>query len=1030
MSSIKVAVRCRPFTRDDKLGVHMIQNSEDEGEINLLNSDYSTKRFAFSYSWWTAFNWKHHVTSNKDICESMPITQQDDVYKNLGQKIKTELYDGNAIVLFAYGLSGSGKTFTVFGMDAVDNPDSWFHQKQPHSMWGLFPHLAYDIFQEKGDGWKISMKYFQNVVDIVRDLMSPTCEERVYKEGMKKDGDGFTDITWCKSVPINSWDELRTTFLKANARKAIAPTQFNHQSTRGHCILVLDVVMPDKNDPSMKKRGRVYVCDLAGTEPAGDIVYAQYEKVTMPDGTVEQKFVGAHRDQKKTKELQDQGKKINLSLSEMAQFFMKMADAFKKKKLKPGVSIPGCNSYFLCKFLKDTLLQSKTYLFCAIRPEVEFLKYTFATLGFAKNASVVQLAPRKATTATSAAERKLMAELEKYKQMVAELQKGSGAKEGDAGDAGDGMAELQAQLEQARAALNQQVQEEGQDNSSNEALQRQAEQYAKRGISLTELNRDCSQPHFINLDEDPFRSKRFLYILKAEGPTVFGPKCDIAPPSFSLKPNHCTVVREPAAEGGAAEKFFLVGGKGRTIVKGKGVAEGDRVELHPFDWVAMGTETMIFSVPGFNPSEAVDTEDVFDELQDSMSSIAAMGGGGGSDGAGGGDQELLKRIQFLEQQNAELNSDKEGVFGKSDDDVGQMDEQAIIAVYKRCKDVELLCKELDRDLMDFEPALMRSVDSSQVKVTVKITNKKTQEEIVLNESDFASAASVLSDEKFKLQMALENGDEYAVPQAHDPLMLMYDNNCFHLGSAVLYPEYLLYNLDTDDMDCEAQLKRAVSPYDPVGFVRVKWSILANEDAEPGEGEVVDIDDVSNLLGKSWTGLLEIEKAIDLPVMVDQAYVQYEFFGADGKETFTSENVMITTHSPTWQYRRVHHVPVVTQDFIDYLSSQWHVHIYVSPYMKNSSAPISTANSRVREAFGASPVANDVGGTDKAAWPQEALDRISALEAENEALRTELATLKAKYEGTSAAPGTSVVRNKLEEARVAAASITAETEGTL
>ena len=47
MSSIKVAVRCRPWTKDDKLGVHMIQNGEEEGEINLLNSDYSTKRFAF-----------------------------------------------------------------------------------------------------------------------------------------------------------------------------------------------------------------------------------------------------------------------------------------------------------------------------------------------------------------------------------------------------------------------------------------------------------------------------------------------------------------------------------------------------------------------------------------------------------------------------------------------------------------------------------------------------------------------------------------------------------------------------------------------------------------------------------------------------------------------------------------------------------------------------------------------------------------------------------------------------------------------
>jgi hypothetical protein len=66
-----------------------------------------------------------------------------------------------------------------------------------------------------------------------------------------------------------------------------------------------------------------------------------------------------------------QGKKINLSLTEMAQFFMKMAEAVQAKKLKPGMSIPGCNSYFLCKYLKDTMLQARTYLFCAVRPEVQ-----------------------------------------------------------------------------------------------------------------------------------------------------------------------------------------------------------------------------------------------------------------------------------------------------------------------------------------------------------------------------------------------------------------------------------------------------------------------------------------------------------------------------------------------------------------------------------------------------------------------------------------------------------------------------------
>ena len=32
---------------------------------------------------------------------------------------------------------------------------------------------------------------------------------------------------------------------------------------------------PKDDSPELRQKGRVYVCDLAGTEPAGDIVYAE-----------------------------------------------------------------------------------------------------------------------------------------------------------------------------------------------------------------------------------------------------------------------------------------------------------------------------------------------------------------------------------------------------------------------------------------------------------------------------------------------------------------------------------------------------------------------------------------------------------------------------------------------------------------------------------------------------------------------------------------------------------------------------------
>lgn len=54
----------------------------------------------------------------------------------------------------------------------VDCTQAWFKHAEPHPMWGIFPRLAYELFKDKDDGWKVTMKYFQNVVDTVRWVIS------------------------------------------------------------------------------------------------------------------------------------------------------------------------------------------------------------------------------------------------------------------------------------------------------------------------------------------------------------------------------------------------------------------------------------------------------------------------------------------------------------------------------------------------------------------------------------------------------------------------------------------------------------------------------------------------------------------------------------------------------------------------------------------------------------------------------------------------------------------------------------------
>jgi hypothetical protein len=80
----------------------------------------------------------------------------------------------------------------------------------------------------------------------------------------------------------------------------------------------------------------------------------------------------------------------------------------------------------------------------------------------------------------------------------------------------------------------------------------QMEEFRRRGISLAQFDAAKTVlPHFINLDEDPFKSKRFLYVLK-KAVTVFGPKGDLQPLSLSVVRKHCEVTMELAGDGVSA----------------------------------------------------------------------------------------------------------------------------------------------------------------------------------------------------------------------------------------------------------------------------------------------------------------------------------------------------------------------------------------------------------------------------------------------------------------------------------------------
>ena len=100
------------------------------------------------------------------------------------------------------------------GPDALDSPEAWFKSTNaPHDLWGVFPRIAWDVFEKKTPEWKITLRYFQNIVNDVRDLNSAVGEEKHYKAGMHKDPEGFMGFDWIDAVRGKGSPSTRQKFL-------------------------------------------------------------------------------------------------------------------------------------------------------------------------------------------------------------------------------------------------------------------------------------------------------------------------------------------------------------------------------------------------------------------------------------------------------------------------------------------------------------------------------------------------------------------------------------------------------------------------------------------------------------------------------------------------------------------------------------------------------------------------------------------------------------------------------------------------
>lgn len=189
--------------------------------------------------------------------------------------VKSAMEDGFAATVFAYGQSGTGKSYTVFGSeDIVTLPN----RTASHETDGLLPRVAEVLLQEIHRSrdvatYRLRLTCVEIYNDQVQDLFSNSKKERQMSNlplRWSPEHMGFyvQDVVARECQTLK--DVLNAIALAAKER-SVSSHCLNARSNRSHCLFTIYIDTHFHNDHApARKYGKITIVDLAGSERVKD----------------------------------------------------------------------------------------------------------------------------------------------------------------------------------------------------------------------------------------------------------------------------------------------------------------------------------------------------------------------------------------------------------------------------------------------------------------------------------------------------------------------------------------------------------------------------------------------------------------------------------------------------------------------------------------------------------------------------------------------------------------------------------------
>ena len=250
--NVKVFCRFRPINnQEQKNGGKKMVRIEQNKTVFAQSENKGENNFSFD-----------HVFPEQ--------ANQDEVYQKIGKPLIEEIFKGYNATVFAYGQSGSGKTFTMSGYShLVDNADLLSRDdivlwNNPKDM-GIVPRMVKDIFSTmknmKDHEFSIQISYVEIYLERIRDLLNPFRENLEIRESRFR-GIWIDDVT---ETYVNSFDEAFKVIRKGELNRTVASTAMNAHSSRSHSVLMITLHQTNLKT-SAKTSSRIVCVDLAGSE--------------------------------------------------------------------------------------------------------------------------------------------------------------------------------------------------------------------------------------------------------------------------------------------------------------------------------------------------------------------------------------------------------------------------------------------------------------------------------------------------------------------------------------------------------------------------------------------------------------------------------------------------------------------------------------------------------------------------------------------------------------------------------------------